>query len=199
MALKDRNIHSRAGIQGKKLFLGLVAHLGAPIVATTNRIVAAVDYANATHTIAAQPDTPRNLTGTLTDANNSVTAGVTTITGKDPEGNTIVEAPTFAQLRAGWTGTKVFAQVTSVVTTGAVGGAPGVDTFVIGVGNVIGLPSSIEAAAQVRHVFLAGTRVAAPVIAVGKNKSGVDVSASTYDGAKALRVYYTPGQAAANK
>lgn len=191
--IKDRNIHSRAGIRGSKLDIGLAADLGAPIVATTNRIVVSVDWASATLTIANQPDTPRNVTCTLTDANSSVTAGTLTVLGLDPEGNVISEVITFTQARAGFTGTKMFASVTSVIIANAAGGTPATDVVVVGVGNVIALPSSIAATSQVKHTYLASVRQATPTIVAGQSKSGVNASSGTYDGAKQLRVYYTPG------
>lgn len=197
--IKDRNVHSRAGIKGSKVALGVVAHLGAPIVATANRIVTSVDWANGSLAIANQPDTPRNVTCTLTDANASVTAGTITVTGRDPEGNLITEVITAAQARAGFVGTKIFASITSVVIAGSVGQQAGVDVVVVGVGTVIGLPSSIVETSQVKHVFLAGVRQAAPVLSAGQGRSGVNVSAGVYDGTKQLRVHYNVGLAATTR
>jgi hypothetical protein len=197
--IKDRNIHSRAGIGGSKVALGVAAHLGAPIIATTNRITALVDWANGALAIAAQPDVPRNITCTLTDANASVTAGTLTVTGLDPEGNVVVEVITAAQARAVFAGTKIFASVTSVVIAGSVGQQAAIDQVIVGVGNVIGLPSTIQATSQVKHVYLAGVRQATPVITAGRQRSGVNASAGTYDGAKQLRVHYNTGLSAATR
>lgn len=202
MPVKDSAVHPRAGIRGAKISVGLVADLGAPIVATVNTIVASRDFANATATIAAQPDVPRNLTGTLTDANSSVTAGIATITYLDPEGVQRVEVVTFAQLGAVWAGTRIVAFVQSIVMSGVVGNLGGTDVVVFGVGIKIGLPSPIAAASQVRHVYLgdgAASRIAAPVISVGLLSSAVDVSASTYNGVKRLRVNYSPGLASSTR
>lgn len=199
MGIKNGSIHKRAGIRGTKVDIGLCADLGAPVVATTNRLVTVVDWENGSLTIANQPDVPRNPTCTLTDANSSVTAGTITFNGKGPEGDIISEVATAAQARAGFTGVKMFAHVTSIVIAGSVGQQAATDTVVAGVGNVVALPSPIEAASQVRHVFLAAVRIAAPVVAVGRYKSGVNVSASTYDGTKQLRVWYSPGLASSTR
>lgn len=201
MGMKNSGVHKRSGIRGSKLDIGLVADLGAPIIATVNTIVASVAFANGSLTIANQPDVPRNLTGTLTDADVSVTAGIATITYIDAEGVQRVEVVTFAQLRAVWAGTRIVGRVVSIVVSGMVGGT-GADVVVFGTGNKIGLPSPIEAAAQVRHVYLgdgATSRIAAPVIAVGPLSSAVDVSAQTYNGIKRLRVNYSPGLASSTR
>lgn len=174
--------------------LVLSAFLGNPIAASTNRIVASTDFASGTLTIAAQPDVPRNVTVSLTDANSSVTAGTVTITGKSVEGKTITEACTYAQARSGFTGSRIFASVDSVVIASAAGGATGTDVVIVGVGSVIGLPSPIVKSAAIKHVYLGGTRIASPTIATGKLNSGVNVSSGTYNGTKALQVFYNPAQ-----
>lgn len=169
------------------------AYLGDPIVATNNRIVSSVDFANGTLSIAAQPDCPRNLTVTLTDANSSVTAGTVTITGLSCSGETITEVCTAAQARTGFVGTRIFASVTSVVIAAAAGATAGTDVIVVGVGSVIGLPSPIVAAGAVKHVYLGGVRIASPTIATGQYNSGVNASSGTYNGSKGMIVYYAPG------
>ena len=166
--------------------------LGAPVVADVDRIVVASDIADGAETIAAQPDVPRNITGTLTDANDSVTSTVT-IRGLDIAGRIIEEV---MEIAAGvgkvFTGTKIFATVTSVVVSGTSGNAAG-DTLSIGVGNVIGLPKTINNVQAVKHVWFNGAPVTPDAIAVGTSKSGVDVNGATYDGSKVLKVAYYPG------
>lgn len=169
--------------------------LGAPVVADPDRIVTAVDWGDGTLTIAAQPDVPRNVTVALTDANNSITDGTMTITGTNIHGTVVTETVTFTQAKAGFTGSRIFAVISSVEiadTDGTVGA--GVDQLTVGIGNVIGLPSPISASAAVKHVYLGGTRVASPTIATGAINSGVNVAAATYNGSKALDVYYCPHQ-----
>jgi hypothetical protein len=166
--------------------------LGAPVIADADRIVTTVDFADGTLTIAAQPDCPRNITATLTDADNSA-SGVLTITGKDIAGRTIVEVmePDGAGGGKTLTGTKIFAVVDSVVVSSMSGGTTD-DEVVVGVGNVIGLPKDIATSGAVKHVHLGGARVATPTVATGVSKSGVDVNASTYNGTKLLTACYIP-------
>jgi hypothetical protein len=66
------------------------------------------------------------------------------------------------------------------------------DVVIVGVGNKIGLPFDIAAATDVRHVYLGGTRVASPTVATGAQTSSVDVSGSTYNGAKVLLAFVQP-------
>lgn len=174
-----------------KLFMNVF--MGQPAVAAATTIVAALDpVADGALTIAAQPDCPRNLTVTITDANNSVTT-TTTITGKDPQGRTIVEVAKCV-LGTGkvFTGTKIFASVTSAVVSGTSGAASG-DTVSVGIGSVIGLPTDINNATAVGHVYLGGARQTSPVIATGISTSGVNASAGTYNGTKALMAVYNTG------
>lgn len=108
------------------------------ITATTNRIVTSVALTNTSFTIAAQPDTPRNVTLTIVDTTPSITTGTITVTGTDVNAATQAEAFT---ITAGgtYTGTKIFA---TVVTTVAVGvstlGGAGDETITVGVGSTVG-------------------------------------------------------------
>jgi hypothetical protein len=169
------------------------AYLGRPIVATTNLISTAADWADGARVIAAQPDVPRNLTALLADANASILTGVLTITGVDAQGRTVVETMTVAAgVGLAFTGTKIFARVDSAVCSGTTGVInAGADQLIIGVGTLIGLPVDIERAAEVLHAYL-DARVAVPVIQVGVSKSAVDVSAATYNGAKTMWVIVQP-------
>lgn len=169
------------------------AFLGAPIAAAPARIVASALIANGERTIAAQPDVPRNLTASFTDADDSVTAAVLTIVGRTIQGVTITDVVTLAQLKAGWVSRNCYATVASVVVSGVAGTVTAdVDVLVVGVGNVIALPAPISLASQVKYTNLGAVPVAAPVIATGPNSSGVDASASTYNGTKLLWVTYNP-------
>jgi hypothetical protein len=171
----------------------LSVFMGTPVVADTDRIVTTVLFANGTLSIAAQPDCPRNVTATLTDADDSV-VGTLTITGKDPMGRTIVEVMSPDGEGAGktLTGTKIFAKIDSVMISGASGGEADVDMLVVGVGTVIGLPVDLPADDGVRHVFLGGARQATPTVAIGISTSGIDASAGTYNGAKVLHAFVQP-------
>jgi hypothetical protein len=160
--------------------------LGAPVVADTDRVVESVQWGDGTLTIAAQPDVPRNVTATLTDADNSV-SGLLTINGTDIAGRVISEtmAPNGAGGGKTLTGTKVFKTITSVVITGTAGAGAG-DNLVVGVGNVIGVPVDLADDAEVVASHLGGTLLVAPTVATGVSTSGIDASASTYNGSKVL-------------
>lgn len=184
----------RAQVRG---YAGMAsAALGAPVVADDDRIVVPVDIANGPQVIAAQPDVPRNLTATLTDANNTVTAATLTIVGKTPQGATVTETANLTQLKAGWVGKVIYHSIASVTVSGVTGtvGA-GTDQLKVGVGNVIGLPAPLSIDSQVKAVSLGAVPVASPVVATGLNSSGVDASAATYNGTKTLVVWYNPFEA----
>jgi hypothetical protein len=185
-------VAEKAYAQGAAAGVELVS-LGAPILADVDRIVAALDpVADGALTIAAQPDVPRNVTVTVTDANDSVTC-TCTIRGKDLAGRIIEEV---AQTTLGtgkvFAGTKMFAKVDSAVVSGTSGAAAG-DTISVGVGDVIALPKPIVNAAAIKHAFFGGAPVTPDAIATGESTSGVDTSGGTYDGSKELRVAYYPG------
>jgi len=164
-------------------------YMGAPVALDDNRIVIAVDWPTGalTCSLAAQPDVPRNITIALTDTDNSCT-GTLTVTGLDPAGRTITEVLT-PNVTAGvgktLTGTKIFAYITSAKVAGGAGFGSG-DQFIIGVGNVIGLPIDISWAASVIHVFLAAVYVSSPAVSTGVSLSGIDINTSTYNGSKVM-------------
>ena len=178
--------------EGMKLIVS--SYLNAPALAAAAGLVASVDWADGTLTIVAQPDVPRNITAALTDANNSCT-GLLTVVGKDLAGRAVSETMQPNGAGAGKTllGTKIFASVTSVTLSGCAGGTPSTDVVVLGYGNVIGLPSDIQAATAVKSVKLGGA-VVTPVVKTGMSTSGVDASAGTYNGTKALVVAYNVGE-----
>ena len=162
--------------------------MGAPILADVDRIVTSQDWEDIALTIAAQPDVPRNITVTLTDANDSV-SGVCTIIGTDIRGRTITEVMTVA-LGTGkvFTGTKIFASVTSATISGSSGELNGTDVVTVGVGNVIGTPMDLDSVATVRHAYLGGTKLT-PTVSTGESTSGLNASAGTYDGSKMLHAF----------
>ncbi len=173
------------------------AFMGTPALAATNGLMTVVDWADGTKSIAAQPDCPRNVTAALTDGNNSITGGSLTITGQDVFGRTITEVMHPDGLGGGktLTGTKPFAKVTSIVIAGTTGvPAAGVDTFICGYGNVIGLPTDIKAVGAVKHVWFNNARVASPTVTAGVSISGIDASAGTYNGSKPLVALYQLGE-----
>lgn len=107
------------------------------ITATTNYIVTSVNLTNVALTLAHQPDTPRNLTGTVTDTTPSVVAGTVTFVGTDVNGAAQTEVWNFATALT-FTGTKLFATVTTATVAGAtVLGGLGDETIVVGVGSTV--------------------------------------------------------------
>jgi hypothetical protein len=180
----------RAQVRGSSSYR--MENVGAPIAASANRIVASRAFENATATIAAQPDVPRNVTITITDANTSITAGVVTVTGITPQGRVVSEV---FNVTGGLTqtGRTIFAHVNSVVISGVEGSAGGTtDVIVVGVGNRIGLAAPIDTSKAVANVFLGGARVSSPVVYGGEKSTAIDASAATYNGTKELVVYYNP-------
>lgn len=174
--------------------------LGAPLLADVDKIVTSLDpIADGALTIAAQPTTPCNLTATLTDANDSVTAGTLTLNGLDMAGKVIQEVHAFGTVAAKtFTGTKIFASVTSGVVADEAGAASG-DALTVGVGNLIGLPKPILNTSAVKLVSVNAIPVTADAIQVSTaaletHLSAVDANGATYDGSKIMRVAYRPGE-----
>jgi hypothetical protein len=165
--------------------------MGAPVLADVDRIVTSIDIAAGAQVIAAQPATPCNLTLTLTDADDSVTATIV-IVGLDPMGRAVTET---AQITLGtgkvWVGTKIFVSVTSI-TVSALSGEVGGDALTAGVGSVIGLPFDIDDADAVQAVYVDNTKVTPAAIATGESTSGINASGATYDGAKLMWAIVKP-------
>jgi hypothetical protein len=125
-----------------------VTRLGAPIAASANRIVTSTNMQNAAYTIAAQPDVPRNITVTQTAAGTTDTSGTVTVVGTDIGGNALTEVITPVAGSA-VAGVNAFAHVTSVTGAGwaeNMASTATIDTITVGVGNLIGLPVSIQGA-----------------------------------------------------
>ncbi len=118
---------------------------GTPIVATTNRIK--TTYAGPTSAAAlvltsftAQPDVPRNLTITPTGTTGDVEACVITVAGTNYLDGVISETFTFvADASAAVVGNKAFKSVTSVSWPANCESGGFAATWIIGVGEKIGL------------------------------------------------------------
>lgn len=178
---------------GRMLNQAQSVFLGAPILADVDRISVAADWADGSRTIAAQPDCPRNLTATLTDANNSITGGTMVIYGRDILGRPVEETflePDGAGGGKTLTGSKIFAYVDAAIisgTTGSVGA--GVDQVVIGVGDVIGLPMDIEEEEEVLWAYVDGALTTPDAVAAGESESGINCTSATYDGTKLMYAF----------
>ena len=113
--------------------------LNVPVTAATNNaIVTVVNLTNTTLTLAAQPDSPRNLTVTIVDTTPGVNAGTVTITGTDVNDAALVEVISIAGGAAVYTGASVFKSITSiVVAAAAVLGGAGDETIKVGSGSIV--------------------------------------------------------------
>lgn len=177
--------------------MGFTFFLGAPELADVDQVVDDQALADGALVIAAQLDVPRNLTYALTDGNDSA-SGVVTVVGKDMLGRAVSEVWTItAGVSKAMTGTIVFASITSV-TASACSGNEGGDLVNIGCGNVIGVPMDIDDSDEIRHVYLGNARVTTPTIVTGEHTSGINVSASTYDGSKYLVAIVQPTRTVPN-
>lgn len=107
----------------------------APLPATASYIVTTRVLAAGSQPLAAQPDVPRNATITVTDANLSITAGTVTINGVDQLGAAQSEVLNLASALT-FTGTVLWASITSVVVAGLVGNGVA-DTLAVGIGSSI--------------------------------------------------------------
>lgn len=164
--------------------------LGTPIVATTNTIVTTTNMKVGSYTVAASPDVPRNITVTMTGVGGNDTPGTVLVTGTDNLGVTITETLTPV---AGSTvaGTKAFKTVTSVVGAGWVINSTN-DTIVFGVGNLIGLPTTLLTATGEALTTLSTTVANSATTGSTsgvRSLSTVDASGGTYNGSKNLTVY----------
>jgi hypothetical protein len=109
-------------------------NLPAQAAATTNYVVVSTSPVNTTYTIAAQPDVPRNITGTITSS--TINAGTITIVGTDVNGNALTSVWTLTGGGSAltFTGTQLFATITSI--TGAnIATIGGGDTIIMGIGS----------------------------------------------------------------
>lgn len=96
-------------------------------LAPPETIVAAAAWANGSLTVAAQPKEPSQLLVLVTDANASITAGVLTLTGTDPENAALVATVDLATDGRSWAPLGCFKTLTTAVITGT-SGATAADT-----------------------------------------------------------------------
>ena len=161
-----------------------IVPLGAPVVADADRIVTSANMKVGSYTIAAQPDVPRNITLTHTAVGAADTLGTVTITGTDIAGQVITEVLTPSS-GAAVTGAKAFKTITSVVGAGWVIGERN-DTIVVGVGDKIGLPFLMDAAADAPLSIL-GTAITVPTATYDVDEvCKITIATATYDGSKKL-------------
>jgi len=147
------------------------------LAALANHVVAAEDLTAAapiTCTIAAQPDVPRNVTITITDANTSITAFQITVAGIDGKGRSVSEVFTFAGGLT-QTGNIAFATITSV-TVDSITGADAGDVLDVGIGSKLGLSNPIYLTGDVYKVKKNNADWASANYTVNATYDTVDVS-----------------------
>ena len=163
----------------------LYCYLGAPALASGALLVSAHGWSDGVISALTTLDVPRTITALLTDGDNSC-AGTLTIVGVDNQGRNVSEVLTVTAAPGGktLTGTKIFNTITSITLSSCSGGGGG-DVLNIGSGTVIGLPFDITAAGSVKVTYFNAVAIT-PTIATGVSTSGLDGSASTYNGIKVL-------------
>lgn len=125
------------GLQSSHYYIADVA------AADTVSIVNAANLTNTARVLAAQPDVPRNLVCTIVDTTPSITGGTITIVGKDACGNAVTEVLTAGAGAQTITGNVAFSVITSITLSGfTVLGGSGDETFAVGVGTKLGIPSN---------------------------------------------------------
>lgn len=157
-------------LQQLDIFLDILA-------ADTNHVVAAEDLTQATPitcTIAAQPDVPRNVTITITDANTSITAFDIDVTGVDARGYTQTETFVFAGGLA-QTGNIAFATITSVTANSITDDDAG-DILDVGIGSKLGLANVIYTTGAIYKVKKNNADYAAANYTANDDYNTVDVS-----------------------
>lgn len=123
------------------------------LAASVNHVVTAQDLTAATPiacAIAAQPDVPRNITITITDADVSISAFQINVVGVNAKGQADTEQFLFAGGLV-QTGNVAFATITSVTVTSIVGANAG-DILDVGIGSKLGLSNVIYVAGDVFKV-----------------------------------------------
>lgn len=170
-------------------------NLGAPIVADDDKIVVSADMKVGTYTVAAQPDVPRNITVTVTAGSDADTMGTITVAGTNYADAVISEVITPVAGSA-VAGKKAFKTVTTVTGAGWVidaGETPTADAIKVGIGNEIGLPIALDAAAEIMLGILDTTITAHnPTVSSGTatiEETTIDMSSGTYDGSKVAYVF----------
>lgn len=177
-----------------------------PVVATTNYVK--TTFAGPTSAAAvvltsftAQPDVPRNITITPTGTTGDVESCVIAIVGKNFHNRTISESLTFAandstaQVTA-----KAFKSVTSVTWPANCESGGFAATWIIGVGDVLGLKRCMKQAGDVVFAVFdgayEGTRPTCLADADEVEKNTCDIN-GTLNGAKNVDIYFVQNFASA--
>lgn len=160
-----------------------------PIAAELISIVADLSVANGAQTIAAQPDYPRKLQLRITDANSSITAGIITLVGTGPSGESLTEAITLTGGTATKISTWAYAHLTSA-TVSALAGQAAADHISMGVGAALGLPGAISTGGTFA-VYKANLANADQAVGTVDAAAGTISPTTAADGTKTYQFWYT--------
>jgi len=170
-----------------------------PVVADPNRVLttdagpisaAAVEIT----TFTAQPDVPRNITITPTGTTTDVESCAIVVTGTNFFGASITDTITFsANASALVSGVKAFASVTSVAFPASCESGGFAATWIVGVGDVLGMKRCMDVAGHVMFATLdgsyEGTRPTCIADADEVEKNTCDIN-GTLDGAKDVELFF---------
>ena len=192
-AVTTDKINDKAVTAPKTSGVAVLYNLGAPALAVANKVCESQDMDNKTYTLsgAPQPDIPRNVTVTRTVNGAADTPGIITVTGTNYSDAVITEDITPGANGVVVAGTKAFKTITSVVGTGwAI--ADAADSIVVGTGDELGLHVGTNVSTNIMLGILGVTVTAHnPTVGgtVAVETTTIDMSAGTYDGAKAALVF----------
>lgn len=171
-------------------------NLGTPVLADDDAVCVSQNMKVGAYTLEAapDPDIPRNITVKRTVVGGADTPGTITINGTNYQNVAISEEIIPGAHGVTVAGAYAFKTVTSVVGAGWVIDAPGdEDTLEVGWGNEIGCHVPSDDADDIMLGIL-GTTITAhnPTVGAGGNyhTTTVDMSAGTYNGAKAALVFH---------
>jgi hypothetical protein len=154
-------------------------------VATTSALVTQVVnlVTPAAASVVAQPDVPRKLVLTLSDAAGSNLAGTVTFVGTHAEGDSFTEVVTVAAGTTSYTTSNAFAKLTSVAHNfGALGAAA--DTLDVGQATAIGLPCRYS---ELVKLVTAGTEEAASATDI---PAGTIIPTTAPDATRDYEIWY---------
>jgi hypothetical protein len=165
---------------------------GSPAVADDDYYFTGVMKLGAYTLLHTAPDVgARNVTIKRTNAGTADTFGTVVIAGTDLAGNAISEILTPTASGTEYATTRAFKTVTSVTSVGWTI-ADAADTFIVGMGDLIGLPDLLTDTAQVLGASLGGAKEGtAPTVTVSAtvlSQNTVNLS-SAYNGS-AVKIYY---------
>lgn len=160
---------------------------------SSNQVVANEDISGfsggETCTLDGQPDVPRNVTITVTDADTSISGFAVIVKGTDAKGNSIEESFEFSG-GLSQTGNKAFATVSEVGVDSIAGNGTG-DTLDVGIGSKLGLSNVIYAPGDVYKVKKNNADYASGNYTVDATYDTVDVSTGgTISGGDDFTIWY---------